>query len=244
MCLIEEVQGRPAQVMFPSASDLELQLPNPTLCAQAIRKYCRQQRIPIVFLDGPQGWKDSASQVEHPRLCEKILNTPAKTETPGQVKPKNYTTFVSLSIDIFSQLVESGAVLVSEPIVTIPSNRLLVVESFPLTAWRTLNIRPLPAKSKAKDSDLREWLQKLRQILGFRIQRAPTHDELQALVAGLAGVAILAGNTRGYIAQGAPPKKHDGVIVEGFIVNPRLDSPPKTQRTTDNGRRTTDRGTT
>ena len=60
-------------------------------------------------------------------------------------------------------------------------------------------------------------------MYGFRVARLPSHDELQALVAGLAGVAIVAGNPNGYIAEGAPPRKVAGAIVEGLIVNPRIE---------------------
>ena len=46
--------------------------------------------------------------------------------------------------------------------------------------------------------------------------------DFTALVAGLAGVAIAADNTSGYIASGLPPKLvPEGYIVEGYIVNPR-----------------------
>jgi hypothetical protein len=64
----------------------------------------------------------------------------------------------------------------------------------------------------------------LQRLAGLQVLKRPTHDELCALVAGLAGVAILAGDTNGYVAEGAPPKVIGGVRVEGFIVNPRLES--------------------
>ncbi|MGH6628341.1 MAG: hypothetical protein ACREB3_01260, partial [Burkholderiales bacterium] len=56
----------------------------------------------------------------------------------------------------------------------------------------------------------------------FRWEGCLTHDGLQALVAGLAGVAILSGNAARYIAVGVPPKMDNDVVVEGYIVCPRL----------------------
>ena len=44
--------------------------------------------------------------------------------------------------------------------------------------------------------------------------------KLQALLAGLAGIAIVGRKHDGYVAEGAPPFQHDGHGVEGFIVNP------------------------
>ena len=53
-----------------------------------------------MLLDGLQGWKNPANGLKHSRLCERILNTPAKTGILGRVKPVNYTKFVEFSIAV------------------------------------------------------------------------------------------------------------------------------------------------
>jgi uncharacterized protein DUF429 len=102
--------------------------------ATVVRKYCQQEKIQIVLIDGPQGWKDTDSPLQHCRQCERILNTPAKTGTTGVVMPRTYRRFVEFSIDVFRELVNRGASLALEQEVKILRDRLLVLESFPLSA--------------------------------------------------------------------------------------------------------------
>ena len=221
ICLIERTRRRRLRVSFPHFWKLGIENPpSPKQLAHAIHRFCRDNGILIVFLDGPQGWKDPKSGLKHSRICERKLNAPAKTGAVGQVKPRNYLPFVRFSISTFAELVKLGAKLTRKPTVIIPKNRLLVLESLPLSAWRKLKIAPLPAKRRAQLVDLKDRLRKLQRFYRFHVHYQPGHDQLQALVSGLAGVAILAGNTSGYIAEGAPPENQTGVIVEGFIVNP------------------------
>jgi len=223
ICLIEKRKGEAPKIEFIPPQELIDDPPEAAQCAQAIFDFCKKHKVRIVILDGPQGWKDPSSPLTHSRHCEKILLTPGKTGTVGRSKPGNYTPFISFSIDVFARLVTLGGELVSNAVVKTPKEGLLVVESFPTSAWRKLGIRPLPGKSKAKRGDIQDRLFRLQKLLGFRAYREPTHDELQALVAGVAGVAILAGKTSGYCVQGSPPKEVDGVILEGFIVNPCIE---------------------
>ena len=53
-----------------------------------------------------------------------------------------------------------------------------------------------------------------------RPETVRAHDELQALVSSLAGVALEDGNQGGVTFAGVPPIKLDGTRREGFIVNP------------------------
>jgi hypothetical protein len=223
ICLIEKRKGQALRIEFIPPHQLINDPPEAAQCARAIFEFCKKHKVRIVILDGPQGWKDPSSPLPHSRHCEKILFTPGKTGTVGRSKPGSYTPFISFSIDVFAQLVTLGGELVSNAVVNTPKDGLLVVESFPTSAWRKLGIRPLPGKAKAKQRDIQDRLFKLRKLLGFRAGREPTHDELQALVAGVAGVAILAGKPSGYCIQGSPPREVDGVIVEGFIVNPCIE---------------------
>jgi len=221
ICLLEQRSGI-VDVSFLPFWDMGVENPpNPKQLASSIHSFCRAHRISVVMLDGPQGWKDRTSELPHMRVCERVLGTPAKTGVSGRVKPKNYTAFVEFSVETFAQLARLGSALVTNADPAVPSRKMLAVESFPMSAWRSLRIKPLPAKRKARSIDVSQRLGELQEVFGLRVCGRPNHDELQALVSGLGGLAIAAGNTSGYLAVGSPPKKQDGVIVEGFIVNPR-----------------------
>jgi hypothetical protein len=227
-CVIHKARGRVKAVHFPVARDsLGIQdRPTPERCAEAIRDYCARHKMAIVLLDGPQGWMHPDSELKDKRCCEKLLNTQAKTGREGQVKPRNFRRFVEFSISVFGELTERGADLVKNPVVQIPDGRLLAAESYPRSAWKKLGIRPLPGKRRTTPSEETRCLEALQRLFRFQVPKRPRHDELCALVAGLAGVAILAGNANGYIAEGTPPEKVGGTWVEGFIVNPRLELKP------------------
>jgi hypothetical protein len=60
----------------------------------------------------------------------------------------------------------------------------------------------------------------------LRVDREPTHDELQALVSGLGGIAIARERPNEYSVHGIAPKMIGGTWREGFIVNPlRIQKP-------------------
>ena len=54
----------------------------------------------------------------------------------------------------------------------------------------------------------------------MRVAQDLNPDELQAIVAGLAGVALEAGNDTGFELVGRPPCFESGHWREGFIANP------------------------
>jgi hypothetical protein len=221
VCLLEEKQGRVASSIFLKPSELGLaDPPDPTMLGGAIFKFCLDERIPLLLLDGPQGWKDPDNGLVHSRVCERILNTPAKTGTFGQVKPAAYTQFVQFSIAVFADLVLRGAILATEAIIKPVQDRLLVLESFPLSAWRKLKLIPLGAKSKSSAFECESKYHELLRHVGYSSSLYPSHDELQAFVVGLAGIAILGRRSTGYVAEGVPPFQHEGHWVEGLIVNP------------------------
>jgi hypothetical protein len=96
----------------------------------------------------------------------------------------------------------------------------MLLETYPSGAWRSLGLVPLRAKSKVKSDDVPQGCDMLQRLMKVYIPGTPTHDELQALVAGLAGVAVANGNPSGYEAVGAPLHEVGGVMREGYIVNP------------------------
>ena len=158
---------------------------------------------------GPQALKDRGGSptngMIHSRICERILNTPAKTGTFGQVKPATWTQFVKFSIGVFSSLIAHGATLACDRIIVPVPDRLLVLESFPFSAWGKLETAHLPAKAKATPSDCEKRFGELVRRYGLNPQQCPSNDELQAFVAGLAGIAIVGRKHDGYVAEGTSP---------------------------------------
>ncbi len=123
--------------------------PSPEVLAGCLAKTCERMKISTILLDGPQGWKHPDNGLIHCRRCEKALNTPAKTGLPNQAKPANYLPFVHFSIAVFQALFDRGFGLLGDSV----SGRSVALESFPLAAWRSLSIRPLPAKKKCTAAD-------------------------------------------------------------------------------------------
>lgn len=194
--------------------------PQPEGLATFLNRYCADRGIRVLLLDGPQAWKSSRSALAHSRQCERELNTPAKTGLPGNVKPRNYLPFVTFSIRVFDALCSAGWERLEAVPTALGPTRRVVVESFPLSAWRALGLPALPAKSKTKAADLKSRLGSLRSIAPLHLSGAPTHDELQAVVSGLVGIALESDYWGACVASGVAPFFSDGAWREGFIVNP------------------------
>jgi hypothetical protein len=94
------------------------------------------------------------------------------------------------------------------------------VESYPFAAWKSLGLKPLCSKRRARVSDLAEAYAALRELVPFTTNRPPNHDQLQAIVGGLAGLDIEEHNTAALRIVGKPPRREDGHWREGFIVLP------------------------
>jgi hypothetical protein len=193
--------------------------PSPADLARFLNQYCADAGVRVLLLDGPQGWKAVDSALADSRCCERELNTPAKTGLPGSVKPAAYLEFVSFSIQVFDEMCNLGWVRLSCVGAALHPKSRVVIESFPLSAWRSLRIAPLPAKRKTKAKDLEASLQALGGILTLHLSGTPTHDQLQAVVAGLAGLAVEKNNWNACVAAGVPPFADHGCWREGFILN-------------------------
>lgn len=195
--------------------------PDPVKIAEYIAQLCSAKKAPILMIDGPQGWKHPDNGLVHSRICERKLNTPAKTGLPQNVKPVNYAPFVRFSTEVFAQLAMRGWKLFDGNMPKDLAEQKTLIESFPLSAWKTLGIPSLPAKSKATQADIDDRLAKLKELFPLVVTGSPNHDELQALVAGLAGIALERGLDEGFSMIGQAPELLDGYWREGFIVNPR-----------------------
>jgi len=207
---------------FPPLSEFGISgKPNAADFVAGVLRYCSNHGLSVILLDGPQAWKDPQSKLLHCRRCENELFTPAKTGILGSAKPGPALGFVQFSIEVFSLLAENHAELVRQSPVEV-SESVLAVETFPTSAWRALGLKPLPSRSKTDRHQIEEYATELSDHFGVTMERIPDHDELQAVVAGLAGLSILEGNPSGYCLAGSPPIYRDDVRCEGFIVNPRL----------------------
>lgn len=183
---------------------------------------CDANGVRLLLLDGPQAWKDDANGFEHARVCERRLNTPAKTGLPRFVKPAAYGSFVRFSVAVYDALANCGWTRLERCDDLWDGNRKTLVESFPLSAWKSLGMQALGSKRKAKPADITAKLDEVQALLPLTLADAPTHDELQALVAGLAGIAMEEGAIGTCDVAGVAPFMRDGSWREGFIVNPTM----------------------
>lgn len=224
-CLLRESAGKVGAVRYLHYSALGLGgTPKADNFSHRVLSFCLDTGVSILMLDGPQGWKHPDNGLLHQRICEKELHTQAKTGIIGRVKPANFKSFVTFAIDVFSVLNRSGHVsLVIGPRIALPAREILLIETYPHSAWQKLDIPPLAGKKKCTPEQITRNVGELKRLFELPETKIPTHDELSALVAGLAGVAIANSNVSGYTASGVPPKlAPEGYIVEGYIVNPRL----------------------
>jgi hypothetical protein len=191
--------------------------PDPAVLARYLVELCRDLGSQTVVLDGPQAWKDPSNGLLHSRICEKQLHTPAKTGVPGSVKPGPYRPFVEFSIATFDTLDElgwprfTGAEPVGDPV---------SAEVFPNSAWKAVKLKHLPAKAKCSVQVLSVCFAGLCSVFPLLVAGNPTHDELQALVAGLAGPQLAKRQLTCTQLAGIAPYLLDGVYREGFILNP------------------------
>ncbi len=192
--------------------------PNVQAFAQWIGNLAGEVNAPVITIDGPQAWKDPANGLLHSRVSERLLHTQTKTGPPGVAKPGTGLRFVTFSIEFFDQLTVLGwPRLMTAPIGPLTMN--VAVEVFPTAAWRALGLSSLPAKSKTKAVDVALWLSRLQALRPLVVNGEPTHDELQAVIGGLGGLALARGVEMGYQLLGKPPFRQADVWYEGYILN-------------------------
>jgi hypothetical protein len=190
------------------------------ILAGRLNHLCGVRCIRVLMLDGPQAWKSCSNGLEHSRVSERQLNTAAKTGLPGMVKPVSYRPFAEFCLDVYDALCRRGwRRLETREQSGSPQERVLI-ESYPYAAWKSLGLKPLPAKRRARVSDLAEAFGALRSLIPLTVNRPPNHDQLQAIVGGLPGLALEERNTAGARIVGNPPRREQGHWREGFIVLP------------------------
>jgi hypothetical protein len=202
----------------------------PENLAGRLNHICAMRNVKILMLDGPQAWKSSSNGLEFARVSERQLNKPAKTGLPGMVKPVSSRPFAESCLDVYDALCRRGWRRLQTRNQPITAPERVLVESYPHAAWKSLGIKPLPSKRRARVSDLAEAFAALGALMPITTDRPPNHDQLQAIVGGLCGLALEERNTAGAKIVGKPPQREDGHWREGFIVLPVAPSRTATVR--------------
>ena len=192
--------------------------PEPSNVTNKVAELANLHGCQIIMIDGPQAWKHPNNGHPYQRDCERKLNTPAKTGLPVEVLPKNYHPFVCFSIDVFNYLSQLGFPRLQDR--NFGSSKV-AVEAFPLSAWKSLGFKPLKAKAKCRDVDILAATVLLTESFPLHISDTLSHDELQATVSGLGGLALEISINDGFEIIGLPPVSFQGIWREGFIVNPK-----------------------
>ena len=188
--------------------------------AGRLNHLCGVRGIQVLMLDGPQAWKSRFNGLEHARVSEKQLNTAAKTGLPGVVKPRTRQPFAEFCLEVYKALDRRGWQRLETREQPGSAQERVLLESNPRAAWKSLGIKPLPAKRRTRISDLAEAFGALRALIPFTANRPPNHNQLQAIVGGLPGLALAERNMDGARIVGAAPRREEGFWREGFIVLP------------------------
>jgi hypothetical protein len=190
------------------------------ILAGRLNHFCNIREIRVLMLDGPQAWKSRTNGLAHARTSERLLNTAAKTGPPGMVKPITYRGFAEFCVDVYDALCRRGWRRLDTASAPGSGHDRILVESYPCAAWKALGLKSLPSKRRARISDLAEAFAALNAVVPLKTNRPPNHDQLQAIVGGLPGLALEERNYAGARIVGTPPHREDGQWREGFIVLP------------------------
>lgn len=195
--------------------------PQPHVLADWLHDLARAHDVQGLAIDGPLGWKAPGTDALHCRVSEKQVRAPGKTGLPPDgVKPRTYLAFTTFSIALFERLTTTHGYRLPGDAAGAPSGDAFVTETFPTAAWRALGLAPLPAKGKTREADLHDAVARLCARTSLVIDHAPSHDQLQAVVGGLAPLAWACGARDRVTLAGLPPQRLDGRWCEGYIMVP------------------------
>lgn len=192
----------------------------PEVLAGRLSHLCGVRDIRLILLDGPQAWKSRYNGLAHARVGERQLNTAAKTGLPGMAKPTGWRPYAEFCLDVYDALCRRGWQRLETRQAPGEGPERLLVESSPQSAWRSLGLKPLPSRRRTHISDLAAACAALRTLQPISFSRPPNRGQLQAIVGGLAGLALEAHDPAGARIVGAPPRREEGHWREGFIVLP------------------------
>jgi hypothetical protein len=209
--------------------------------ALRLNTLCIERNAGVLMLDGPQAWKSEDNGQAFCRVSERELNTSAKTGLPGTVLPGTYERFVGYCLALYDALGRLGwqRLATRDYGGRDGAPRKILVESYPHAAWKSLGIPPLPAKRRCRVSHLAEAWAALTEMLPIRASQPPNHDQMQAIVGGLPGLALEQRAVSGIRAGareeaaietrivGQPPRHEGGHWREGFIAVPLPPAGPR-----------------
>lgn len=211
------VTGVAATLIAPPLPDP----PQPHTLADWLHHTVQEHDARGICIDGPLGWKAPGTEAEHCRTSEKAVRAPGKTGLPPDgVKPRNYLAFTEFSIALFERLTMVHGYLLPGAVSSARQHTRFVTETFPTAAWRALGLAPLPGKGRTTTHDLETAVQRLLSHTPVHISSPPTHDQLQAVVGGLAGLAWAAADHDRVQLAGLPPFRLDDSWREGYIMIP------------------------
>jgi len=196
-----------------------------------IRTLVEAHPVTGICIDGPLGWRAPDGRAPHCREAEREVRAPGKTGLPPDgVKPASYLGFTRFSIALFESLtMDDGWLLPGQPITgsrapgvsPLAPRVRFVSECFPTAIWRGLGVAPLKAKARASPADVAAACARLEALTGLSLlgerSAVPSHDQLQAVVGGVAGVRWALGDPSARLA-GVPPVRLDGSWREGYIL--------------------------
>ena len=170
-----------------------------------------------ILIDGPQGWKAPDDGLEHSRRCEHELSTHLRTGLPGTTQPLEKQGFAEFCVQLFDEL---STLMYPRLSTTGDWPTRVSVESCPTSAWHSLGIAALPSALEASSEDVHEQVKALQSCFPLDLRGVLSAAEVQAAVAGMAGVALERRNLAGLAFAGVEPMLVDGSWREGYILNP------------------------
>jgi len=188
--------------------------PTPEGLVQAILPLFKEHGARCLVLASPASWKGMECEHQGSRCCDRLLNKPTKAGYPGAVVPRSSTRAAEFSIAVAQELIKRGFRPYEG---VIEEDQSILLESFPLAAWKALGIRPLPSRENGGLLQIPSRMRQLRELMDIALPASLTHDQAQALVCGLAGAQLGATDIS---LVGAPPAEVDGTPREGFIALP------------------------
>ena len=209
------------------------------LTAQAlsdvIHTFAAREDVRAVALDGPHAWRNPHTPVDLPgvgRRSEYLCRTQGKTGVYPTAYPGTQFAWIDFCVRVFDALLAKPGVQLAEAPAEDTSaacaphaghappalDGYVVLECFPTSIWRASGLTPLPAK--AKRPDVQRFYDTLAAAYALPPVRVSSHDDLQAIVAALAGVGAIGGPVQAHahgeacwMAEHADgPRRVEGVI--------------------------------
>jgi hypothetical protein len=205
--------------------------PHAHTLADWLHALAERHHVAGIAIDGPLGWKAPGTDAPHCRVSEKAVRAPGKTGVPPDgVKPRGYLAFTEFSLALFERfttrygyaLPGSGHAAPEKQGAIGDRAARFVTETFPTAAWRSLGLVPVPGKGRTTPDALHDATARLTARVPIRLGHTPTHDQLQAVVGGLAPLAWAQGDIERVTLAGLPPFRLDGCWREGYIMIPSL----------------------